>query len=535
MPRPDQATAGIPSDARNSFSSEARRGPAARCFRTLAATAAMSRPSTWCRYWADHQSRRPRRIADANSGKSGAETVWMVTRIRVTWTTRRRSSASVNSSLPKSRRRVHSETYPEGAYCVCRPATRPSVRVSGSDDRSSRSWRARSARFSSRAVRTRSVTGRPYTAPRMPRIRTLTDGEVRRRRTAAQHLHRPRRRSAVDLVRRLTGIQAQSLPAARLAFPARTDGLTAERVDRARLRDRSIVHTWAMRGTLYLIAAEDYGWLVPLVMEPRIPNAFRRLEQEGVPPDQPAKAIRLIGRMLGREGPLTRPEIAERLRSGGIRTQGQALVHLLWLASAKGVICRGPGRGRDQCFVLVRDWIGEPEPMGRDAALAELAVRFLKAHGPSTPADLAMWSGIRVGDARRAWVGIEGRLVEVKTGRGAMGSLRRSAAEAPAGVVRLIPWWDEYLLGWKDRDLVAPPHQWRKINRDGGGWLNPTVLADGLAVGMWNTKPTPKSLLVEVQPFSPLSPTVRRGIRREAEHLSDFLGTPVKRALASGP
>jgi hypothetical protein len=369
----------------------------------------------------------------------------------------------------------------------------------------------------------------------MPRTRTLTDDNVRRLRTAAQHLHRPRRRSAVDLVRRLTGVQAQSLPAARLAFPARTDGLTAERVEGARLRDRSIVHTWAMRGTLYLIAAEDYGWLVPLVIEPRIPNAFRRLEQEGVPPDQPAKAMRLIGRMLGREGPLTRPEIAERLRSGGIRTQGQALVHLLWLASAKGVICRGPERGRHQCFVLARDWIGEPEPMEHDAALAELAVRFLKAHGPSTPADLAMWSGLRAGDARRAWAGIEDRRVEVETGRGAMWSLRRSATEAPPGVVRLIPWWDEYLLGWKDRDLVAPPHQWRKINRDGGGWLNPTILADGMAVGMWNTKPTPKALHIEVQPFSALSPTVRRGIRREAEHLSDFLRAPVKPVFAPGP
>src|SRR6266498_1803852 len=264
----------------------------------------------------------------------------------------------------------------------------------------------------------------------MPRIRTLADDEVRRRRTAAQHLHRPRRRSAVDLVRHLTGIQAQSLPAARLAFPARTEGLTAERVDRARLRDRSIVHTWAMRGTLFLIAAEDFGWLVPLVLEPRIQHAFRRLEQEGVPPDQPATAVRLIERMLGREGPLTRPEIAERLRSGGIRTKGQALVHLLWLATAKGVICRGPERGRDQCFVLVRDWIGETEPIERDVALAELAVRFLKAHGPATPADLAMWSGIRVGDARRAWAGIGDRLLEVETGRGAMWSLQRSAAEA---------------------------------------------------------------------------------------------------------
>jgi hypothetical protein len=369
----------------------------------------------------------------------------------------------------------------------------------------------------------------------MPRIRTLTDDEVRRRRTAAQHLHRSRRRSAVDLVQHLTGVQAQSLPAARLAFPARTDGITAERVDRARLRDRSIVHTWAMRGTLYLIAAEDFGWLVPLAVEPRIQHAFRRLEQEGVPPDQPATAVRLIERMLGRQGPLTRPEIGERLRSGGIRTQGQALVHLLWLASAQGVICRGPERGRDQCFVLVRDWIGEPEPMERDAALAELAARFLTAHAPADPADLAAWSGIRAGDARRAWSAIEDRLVEVETDRGALWSLRRSAPEAPPGVIRLIPWWDEYLLGWKDRGLVAPPDRWRKINRDGRGWLNPTILADGVAMGVWNTKPSAKGLHVEVQPFSRLSPTVGRGIRREAEHLSDFLGSPVKPVFAGDP
>ena len=367
----------------------------------------------------------------------------------------------------------------------------------------------------------------------MPRTRTLTEDDVRRRRTAAQHLHRPRRRSAADLVRHLTGVQGQSLPAARLAFVARTDGLTAERVDRARLHDRSIVHTWAMRGTLYLIAAEDYRWLVPLVIEPRIRNAHRRLEQEGVPSDQPAKAVRLIERMLAREGPLTRPEIGERLRRRGIRTEGQALAHLLWLASAEGLTCRGPDRGRDQCFVLVRDWIGEPEPMERDAALAELAVRYLKAHGPATPADLAVWSGIRAGDARRAWAGIQDRLVQVDTTRGPLWSFRRSTAEAPRGLVRLIPWWDEYLLGWKDRDLVAPPELWTKINRSSGGWLSPTILADGLAVGTWNTKPTPTALQVEVQPFSPLSPTVRRGIRREAQRLSDFLGAPVKPALAS--
>jgi len=146
-----------------------------------------------------------------------------------------------------------------------------------------------------------------------------------------------------------------------------------------------------------------------------------------------------------------------------------------------------------------------------------------------------VWSGIRAGDARRAWAGIDDRLVEVATGRGALWSLRRSATEAPPGIVRLIPWWDEYLLGWKDRELVAPPDHWRMINRDAGGWLNPTILVDGRAVGMWNPTPTPKALHVQVQPFSRLSPVVRRGIHREAEHLSDFLGSPVKPVFAGGP
>lgn len=90
-----------------------------------------------------------------------------------------------------------------------------------------------------------------------------------------------------------------------------------------------------MRGTLHLIAAEDYGWLVPLTTEPSLANAHRRLKQEGVHGDQPAKAVRLIAKMLEREGPLTRAAIADRLQQKGIQTAGQAIAHLVWLAAAQ--------------------------------------------------------------------------------------------------------------------------------------------------------------------------------------------------------
>ena len=351
----------------------------------------------------------------------------------------------------------------------------------------------------------------------------LSDGRVRRLRTGAQLLHRPPRRSVVELVKHLTGVQAQVLSAAGLALRARTEGLTTAHVDRARLRDRSIVLTWAMRGTLHLIAAEDYGWLVPLTTEPGLVNAHRRLNQEEVPADQPVKAVRLISRMLEREGPLTRAEIADRLQRKGIRVAGQAIAHLMWLAAAQGVVCYGP----DTRFALVGDWLGESKPRERDEALAELAVRYLRSHGPAGPADLAYWSGIRAGDANRAWQSIAGRLVEVETERGTRWMLRANRSEAAQGVVRLLPAFDEYLLGWKDRDLVVAPEHRAKINR-GGGWLHPVLAVDGQLLATWRLTRMPKVSRLEITPFKELTAAVKRAATADAKDVAAFVGAPVE-------
>ena len=174
---------------------------------------------------------------------------------------------------------------------------------------------------------------------------------LRRARLGAQLLHRPRRRAAAEVVRHLTGVQAQMLPAAELGLHVRSGGLTRARIDRARLRDRSIVRTWVMRGTLHLIASDDHGWLVPLLAEPGIANARRRLAQEGVSPSQTDRAVPLIERMLADHGPMTRREIAERLARRRIPVQGQAIAHLVWMAAATGAIVYGPDRDGDSCFV----------------------------------------------------------------------------------------------------------------------------------------------------------------------------------------
>jgi len=351
----------------------------------------------------------------------------------------------------------------------------------------------------------------------------LSDDDVRRMRTAAQLLHRPKHRPVVELVRHLTGVQAQVLSAAGLALRARATGLNAEDIDRARIRDRSIVLTWAMRGTLHLVAAEDYGWLVPMTTEPSMANARRRLKQEGVPDGQPAKAVRFIARMLGSEGPLTRAEIAERLQRKGIHVAGQAIAHLIWLAAAQGVVCYGAG----QRFALAADWIGKTKPREPDASSAELAMRYLASHAPTSPADLAYWAGIRVGDANRAWRAIAGRLMEVETAGGIRWVLRSKRTEAPRGVVRLLPAFDEYLLGWKDREVAVPAAHRAKINR-GGGWLHPVLAVDGRLVATWSLKRTPKVSRLTVAAFNGLTTAVKRAVAVDAKDIADFLGASVE-------
>ena len=301
-------------------------------------------------------------------------------------------------------------------------------------------------------------------------------------------------------------------------------------VDSARLEDRSIVLCWAMRGTFHLVAAEDHGWIVPLTVGPGRANAMRRLKQEGMPSGQPERAQRLIEQMLEREGPLTRPEIGERLQRSGIHTAGQSLAHLLWLAAATGRVCFGPDRQGKRCAVLTLDWLVQSAPISREAALAELALRYLAAHGPAEPADLAFWSGLRPADANAAWSSIRHNLTEVHTAGGPLWMLRSRARHAEGWLVRLLPAFDEYLLGWKDRRLIASAEDWGSVNR-GGGWIHPALVFDGRLVATWRSHAKPSVVTIEVRPFTDLSPAARQGAEAEASHIASFLGTSARLAV----
>jgi len=340
------------------------------------------------------------------------------------------------------------------------------------------------------------------------------DQAVTAERCAAQLLRGDAATSVEEVARRLLAIQAQDPRGARLAVRARSAGLSAADVDSALAR-RSLVVTWLNRGTLHLVRAEDYWWLQPLTTPQLLTGNSRRLAQEGVPPQDAERGVAAVRAALAADGPLTRAKLRERVAAAGVRTEGQALVHVLVLASIRGLIVRGPVAGRDQAFVLARDWLGAPPPaVSREAALGELARRYLAGHAPAADHDLARWAGIGLRDARLG-LSLCGAVQRADGLAELPASPRRAAAALPPP--RLLGAFDPLLLGWASRDPITGPHrQIVTVN----GLFRPFALAGGRAVATW----TITGGQVVLAPFGEIDTETRAALESDAADVTRFLG-----------
>ncbi len=312
---------------------------------------------------------------------------------------------------------------------------------------------------------------------------------------------------------RLLAIQAQDPRGARLAVRARTAGLTAADVDRALTEDRSLLISWLNRGTLHLVRSEDYPWLQALASPRTVTTNARRLAQEGVAPAAAERGVATLERALADEGPLTREQLGERIAAAGVRTEGQALVHVLLLASLRGLIVRAPMTSSGQAFVLVRDWLGEPEPVDRERALAELARRYLTGHGPASEHDLARWAGLGLRDARAGLTAISAELAERDDGLIDF-ARRPAAAELPPP--RLLGPFDPVLHGWISREqLLAGRADVVTMN----GIFRAIALVKGRAAATWRLAGGE----VTLEPFGRLPRGVRTALEADAADVLRFL------------
>jgi hypothetical protein len=304
------------------------------------------------------------------------------------------------------------------------------------------------------------------------------------------------------VVERILAVQAQDPRGARLAIRSRSQGLSAADFDAA-LERRSLVIDWLNRGTLHLVRAEDWWWLHPLTT-PQLANGLaRRLRQEGVTEAQLERGVEEIAQAVA-EAPQTRAALRARLDAAGVPTAGQAFIYVVFAASLRGLVVRGPMIGRDQAWVGVREWLGDPPPaLEREEALARLAARYLAGHGPAEPADLARWAGISLRDAR--------------SGMAAAGPAPASADDPPPlPAPRLLGAFEPLLLGWVSREPVIGRHAGLVTSN---GIFHPFALVDGRAVAKWRLVRD----RIEIEPLEPLAADVLAALQRDGEDVRRYL------------
>ncbi len=351
----------------------------------------------------------------------------------------------------------------------------------------------------------------------------MTRQEIGHRRLYNQRIS-PQRGSPSEVVRWLGAVQAQDYLALLWAIGLRAPSSTEADIERA-ISNRSIVRTWPMRGTIHWVGAEDVWWMLQHLTPKVMAGQTRRHQQLELDQAVFTKSGKILEQALQGGNALTRGAIYSLLAEVGISTTAGRGMHILGYHAHQGLICFGPRQSKQPTFVWLEAWIPKPKIPSREEALAELAWRYFCSHGPATLQDFAWWSGLSIGEARKSLEAVKSELEEAVLDRHSYWFSPKAIAK-PDPSTFLLPAFDEYLVGYANRDAVLDPAQVKRYNA-GGGMLNPVVVVEGQVVGVWKRKLEGKPVRIELEPFQPLNKTQQHMISVAAEKYGMFLGRSV--------
>src|SRR5688572_10970792 len=333
----------------------------------------------------------------------------------------------------------------------------------------------------------------------------------------------PARRAAA-VVERLCAVQAQDFIGAKWAIGLRAGGHDDAAVEKAFDRGE-ILRTHVMRPTWHFATPADIRWLLALTA-PRIKQTSASYyRQAGLDPTTLSRAHRVLVSELEGGRFLTRAELAAALAKRGIEARGFQLGLVTFHAELEQVICSGPTRGRQLTYALFDERAPSAKARAPRDPGATLAARYFASHGPATLRDFVWWSGLTVALAKRgiaeASPALEAQEVEGLT---YWASQWKTSARLPPATF-LLPNYDEYVIAYKDRQLVRPA-----AGVDPAGIMNgPDAFAhplvvDGRFAGVWRRRVSGAKTSVEVVVKVPLSPKQRKAVKTAADRLVTFSG-----------
>ena len=286
--------------------------------------------------------------------------------------------------------------------------------------------------------------------------------------------------SPTQVVERAVALQGQDLPAVLRAIAIRSAPGTTVADVRAAFDRGELVRSWPMRGTLFATTPRQLAGILAHSAERTHRSTATRRGALGI--DEPVlDGARTVLDAALSERMLTRAEALAALEQAGIDTSAGRGYHLLMHFAVDGLHHWGPFDESGSEQMLVRRATPSADTLPE---LPELLRGVVLARGPITDDDLAWWTKLPKGVIRPALAEITD-LTEVRVeGRRSLIVGDPTANLPPTGVT-LVPGFDEWILGYADRSLVATPLAFEALVPGGNGVFRPAVLMDGRVVGSW--------------------------------------------------
>ncbi len=310
----------------------------------------------------------------------------------------------------------------------------------------------------------------------------------------------------IETAHDVCGVQSQVLKAAMMSVLVRTDCVDMQDVENALWKDRTIVKTWCMRGTLHLLSSKDLPVYTMALGSHLSENTRRYLIKDGLSDRKIDKMLDVVLDALGSE-PLTKKELAAEVSTQCGSETGRWIKHswgvFLRLGCYNGSVCFGSPRGANVTFVSTDDWLGKMTDIDEKEARKRILTDYIHTYGPATPRDLSYWAGLKVSDAKNIMDEHKDLLTRVRVGEHKVWMLKEDTdlmENTQVDFIALLPYFDTYLLSHKDKSLIVNEKHYKKIYRQ-AGWISPTILHNGHAVGTWSYNEEGDTLEIYIEPF----------------------------------
>jgi hypothetical protein len=323
-------------------------------------------------------------------------------------------------------------------------------------------------------------------------------------------------------------MQAQDFAGAEWAIGLRLPGTTLDSVETAFNQGR-ILRTHVLRPTWHFVTPDDIRWMLDLTA-PRVMASTRsifvrrQLDDATIALAESAFRTALVG---GNNG--TRAELSDALRRDGLTVGLVELGLLLMRAELDGLICSGSLRGKQQTYALLEERAPNAVTLTRDEALMELTRRYFISHGPATVKDFAWWSSLTTRDIRRSIGELGSELERISIdGVDHWFAPSQSRSSDGQGTVHLLPNYDEYVVGFSNRDAYWHPSIDRMDVPRGNPLFNNTIVQDGKIVGTWTRTIKRDLVTLSASPLEPFDDDAAAELRASIARYGHFLELPIQ-------